>query len=95
MTGADPNRIELELEIVNEQGLHMRPVMRLTEAASQFKCDLRVNKEDRSADLRSPFEMMLLEAPKGTRLRLVATGEDAQAAVAAIVQIVQDKFGEP
>lgn len=86
--------IETEIEIINEQGLHTRPVMRLVDLASQFRCDIRMSKGERSADVRSPWEMMLLEAPKGTRLKLSITGEDAQAALDAIIRLVAEKFNE-
>jgi len=40
------------------------------------------------------MEMMLLEAPHGTRLRLVADGHDAQAAIQALTGLIDGKFGE-
>jgi len=93
--GDEPgNAIEVEIEIVNDQGLHMRPVMRLTELAMQFKSDIRLCKGDIIADARSPMEMMLLDAPKGTRLKLRALGEDAKAAVEAITEFAARKFSD-
>jgi len=53
-----------------------------------------VSKGDRKADPRSVFEMMLLEAPKGSRLRILATGADAPQAVEAIAKLIADKFYE-
>lgn len=85
---------ERELEIVNTQGLHARPVMRIVDLAVRFKSRIRFCKGDRVADANSAMEMMLLEAPKGTKLKVVAEGEDAEAAVAAIAQLVADKFHE-
>ncbi|MCK6485400.1 MAG: HPr family phosphocarrier protein [Phycisphaerae bacterium] len=85
---------ERELEIVNTQGLHARPVMRIVDLAVRFKSRIRISKGDRVADANSAMEMMLLEAPMGTRLKIVAEGEDAEEAVAAIAQLVADKFHE-
>ncbi len=86
--------IERDVEIVNVQGLHARPVMRIYDIASQFTCDIRISREDRVADARSAMDMMLLEAPQGTRLKLTATGEDAAAAIEAIAKLIADKFYE-
>src|SRR5262249_13568354 len=89
-----PGAVEREVEIVNEQGLHARPVMRLADLLSGFAAQVEISKGDRKADPRSVFDMMLLEAPKGTRLKIVATGDDAPAAVEAIAKLIADKFYE-
>lgn len=86
--------VELEVEIVNEQGLHARPVMRLVDLVGQFASEIRISKGDRRADARSAMEMMLLEAPKGTKLTLCANGADARQAVDALAKLIADKFYE-
>lgn len=85
---------ECEVVIVNRQGLHARPVMRFVDLASTFSSSVRVQRDTQEVDGKSPMEMMLLEATQGTVLRLIAQGEDAAAAVAALVGLVNDKFGE-
>ncbi|MFO0974103.1 MAG: HPr family phosphocarrier protein [Phycisphaerae bacterium] len=87
-------RAELEVVIVNSQGLHARPVMKFVDLASQFQSAVTVHKGTLKVDGRSPMEMMLLEATAGTRLRLVAEGSDATAALAALSQLVAEKFNE-
>ncbi len=85
---------ETEVTISNVQGLHARPVMRFVDMASQFESSIRVKKDAIDVDGKSPMEMMLLEAVRGTNLLIVATGEDCRAAVDALAELVHGKFGE-
>lgn len=84
----------IEVTIVNTQGLHARPVMRFVDIASQFKCDIRVKKGEVDVDGKSPMEMMLLEAIKGTTLTLEACGDGAAKALEQLAELVNNGFGE-
>ena len=90
------NRKHAECEVVisNRQGLHARPVLRFVDLAATFSSSIRVKRDKQEVDGKSPMEMMLLVAPRGTVLRLTAQGKDANAAVAALAGLVNDKFGE-
>ncbi len=85
---------EIDVRISNVQGLHARPVMRFVDVASRFVSTIRVKKDELDVDAKSPMEMMLLEAVQGTVLRLVAEGHDAQQALKALADLVENKFGE-
>lgn len=85
---------EAEVTISNPQGLHARPVMRFVDLASQFESKVCLRKGKKVVDGKSPMEMMLLEATCGTKLVLVAEGGDAQAAIAALRGLIENKFGE-
>jgi phosphocarrier protein HPr len=87
-------RVEVEVVISNRQGLHARPVMRFVDLAATFRSQIRVLKNDKGVDGKSPMEMMLLEASRGTVLRLRAEGDDAHEAVAALAGLINNKFGE-
>ena len=89
-----PKTIDRDVEIINKQGLHARPVMRFVDLASQYKADLTVDKCGRQVDGRSPMDMMTLEAPQGTQLRLSATGDDAEELINALAMLIADRFGE-
>jgi phosphocarrier protein len=80
--------------ISNVQGLHARPVMRFVDLAGQYTSRIKVCKGQQCVDGKSPMEMMLLEGTKGTVLKLVAEGDDAQQAVEALVGLVNAKFNE-
>jgi phosphocarrier protein len=85
---------EIEVQICNVQGLHARPVMHFVDIATRFGAKIRVLKNGQGVDGKSPMEMMLLEAGKGTVLKLVADGDDADAALEALAKLINDKFGE-
>ncbi len=68
--------------------------MRFVDVASRFVSTIRVKKDELDVDAKSPMEMMLLEAVQGTVLRLVAEGHDAQQALKALADLVENKFGE-
>jgi len=89
-----PKTVERVVEILNRQGLHARPVMKFVDLASEFSASISVHKTTEKVDGKSPMEMMLLEAPKGTLLHLTATGFDAEEMVEALAQLVADGFGE-
>jgi phosphocarrier protein len=80
--------------IVNRQGLHARPVMQFIDLAGTFLSTVRVDKGSEVVDGKSPMEMMLLEAPLGTCLRITAEGEDAEQAVEALARLIGEGFGE-
>lgn len=94
MSEESRKQVELEVTISNSQGLHARPVMRFVDLASQFSSCIRIHKDGHEVDGKSPMEMMLLEATKGTVLRLIARGDDANDAIAALSKLVDGKFGE-
>ena len=85
-----------EVTVTNIQGLHLRPVMKFVDIANGFTAEIRVDKGEGSepVDGKSPMAMMVLEAPKGTVLRIQASGPDAADTVDALTALIQDKFDE-
>lgn len=92
----DNHHIVKEVSIVNRQGLHARPVMKFVDLACTFQAAIVVDKGEgtEQVDGKSPMHMMLLAAPQGSRLRILASGEDAQSAVDALAELVGGGFGE-
>lgn len=80
--------------IPNDQGLHARPVMKFVDIARQYRSRVLVKKGACQVDGKNPMEMMLLEATKGTKLELVADGEDADGVLGALAALVEGGFGE-
>jgi phosphotransferase system HPr (HPr) family protein len=91
------NRVTAEVRVVNQQGLHARPVMKFVDLVSGHKAQVTVDRGEGTepVDGASPMHMMLLAAPKGTTLRITACGEDADAVIEALVELVRGGFGEP
>ncbi len=85
---------EAEFEIVNELGLHARAAAKLVRIAGGFRSRVEVAKDGQSADAKSIMGVLLLCGEKGAKVRVRATGDDARDAVAAIGELIADRFGE-
>ena len=86
---------EIEVEIQNSTGLHLRPAMWFVDVASRFECKITVSNEDTTVDGKSIMQMATLVATQGTKLKIRAEGSDAEKAVAALGElVVQDSFIE-
>jgi len=77
-----------EVEIVNPLGLHMRPAAEFVKTANQFRSTVTVHKGEQTVNGKIITEMMLLEAMPGVILRLESNGEDAEACLDALAQVV-------
>ena len=87
--------MEIEVEILNPQGLHMRPAMQFVDIASRYKCDITVSNGDTNADAKSIMQMTMLAATCGTSLKIKAEGEDADKALEELRELVEErKFDE-
>ena len=80
--------------VVNQLGLHARAAARFVHLATRFQSQIRVGHGDRIMDGKSIMGILLLAAGRGTEITLMATGPDEQAALDALVQLVQSGFGE-
>lgn len=68
--------------------------MRLVDTVSRYRSQVTVHVDDRSADARSPMELLMLVATVGTKLRVVADGQDAQEALDALCGLIESGFSE-
>lgn len=89
------SRAEIEVEIVNELGLHARAAVKLTQTAQRFPCEIVLSRDDQRANAKSVMGVLLLCGSKGTRIRIEADGERADEAVRALDELVAARFGEP
>ena len=81
-------------QIVNKLGLHARAAAKLTHAASGFQCEIWLSRSGRRVNAKSIMGVMMLAAGQGTTVLLEAEGADAEAALAALVKLIAEKFGE-
>jgi phosphocarrier protein len=86
--------VKQEIEIINKLGLHARASTKLTQVASQFTSEIWIERNARRVNAKSIMGVMMLAASKGSKIILEATGEDEAAAIAAMVALINDKFGE-
>jgi phosphocarrier protein HPr len=83
-----------ETEIRNRLGLHARPSAKLTQLATQFRSEVWLERQGRRVNAKSIMGVMMLAAAQGTRLTIETEGEDAEAALQAIVELIASRFGE-
>jgi len=86
--------VRRELEIKNKLGLHARAAAKFVRCAAQFKSTLTVARGEMRVDGKSIMGVLLLAAPRGTVLEVVADGSDEEAAIDALIELVEGKFGE-
>jgi phosphocarrier protein len=92
---------ETKIVVNNKVGLHARPAAVFVQTASRFKSDVKVSCLDketgsiRVANAKSILSILTLGVFQGTEITIQATGEDEEAAVQALVELVQTNFGEP
>ena len=87
-------RIRKKLEIKNRLGLHARASALLVQTVNEFSCDVKISKDGQAVNGRSIIGVLTLGAAKGAKIRVEAKGDDAQEALIAIEQLVDDRFGE-
>lgn len=86
--------IERELELVNELGLHARAAAKLVHVAGQFPCHVELAFNGTTVDAKSILGILLLAAPVGSRISVRCDGEREEEAVAAVEELVANRFGE-
>jgi phosphotransferase system HPr (HPr) family protein len=87
---------ETTVTISNRLGLHARAAARLVRRASQFNSSVTLLHADtgESADGKSILSVLLLAASRGTSLIIKTEGDDEERAINALVDLVEQKFGE-
>jgi phosphocarrier protein len=83
-----------EVEIQNKLGLHARAAAKLTQTASRFAASVWLTRNGRKVNAKSIMGVMMLAAGRGSRVSIETEGADAEAALEALVGLVNDKFGE-
>ena len=86
--------VERSAQIVNKNGLHARPAAEVVKAASKFKSEITIVRDDLEVNGKSIMGVMMLAAEFGATLTIRANGPDAQQAVDAIAELITHRFGE-
>jgi phosphocarrier protein HPr len=85
---------ERSVQIVNKHGLHARPAAEMVKAASRFKSDITIARDDLEVNGKSIMGVMMLAAEFGASITLRASGPDADEALDALSLLVASRFGE-
>ncbi|WAH59734.1 HPr family phosphocarrier protein [Pseudomonas silvicola] len=85
-----------EIEIINKLGLHARAAAKFVGVAGKFPdCQVRIGRNpDNLIDGKSIMAVMMLAAGKGTQVYVNTEGEQQDEAMAAIVELINNKFDE-
>lgn len=86
--------IRTTVTISNRLGLHARASAKLTKLAGSFKSEIAMSRNGRRVNAKSIMGVMMLAAGLGTEVEIEAEGVDEEQAMAALLALVNDKFGE-
>ena len=86
--------IKTTATISNKLGLHARASAKLTKLAGSFACDVWMARNGRRINAKSIMGVMMLAAGLGSQVEIETDGSDEQAAMDALVALIDDKFGE-
>jgi phosphocarrier protein len=85
---------EASVEITNERGLHARASAKFVKLAATFDAEVTVSREGATVDARSIMGLMMLAAGPGSQIVIHAEGAEADTAVAALTELVANRFEE-
>lgn len=85
-------KVKRSFVIANERGLHTRPSAELVKCASSFKSTIHLIHQDLTINAKSLLGVLMLAAARGTKIFVEAVGEDAEEAVASILDLARNKF---
>jgi phosphocarrier protein len=88
------SEVAREVRIENRRGLHARASAKFVTLASALPSEIEVAKDGNSVCGTSIMGLMMLGAAMGDTIRISARGEDADASLAQLVELVEGRFGE-
>ena len=80
--------------IANKLGMHARAAGRFVSVASRFRCEVTLTRDGRRVNGKSIMGIMMLALARGAKVELCTDGEDEHEAIAALCELVNDRFGE-
>ncbi|HEY4988571.1 MAG TPA: HPr family phosphocarrier protein [Opitutaceae bacterium] len=83
-----------ELLVQNKLGIHARPAAMIVRITNKFKSEVFVEKDEEQVNGKSIMGLMMLAAGKGSKVKFLATGEDAQQMLSELEQLFARKFDE-
>jgi len=93
---ATPSATQLTKELVvqNKMGIHARPAAMIVRITNKFKSEVFVEKDEEQVNGKSIMGLMMLAAGRGSKVKFLATGEDAAAMLAELEALFTRKFDE-
>ena len=85
---------EITITLQNKTGLHARPAGAFVRVAKQFRCEIKAVHQGKEANAKSILSVLSLGAEQGAMIGLKAEGDDADQALRAMTDLINNKFGE-
>ncbi len=86
--------MKTNIVISNKLGLHARASAKLTKMAGSFPCEVWLSRGERRVNAKSIMGVMMLAAGKGVEISIETIGDQEEQAMQALIQLMNDKFGE-
>ena len=86
--------VSRQVAITNQRGLHARASAKFVNLASQIEAKIEVEKDGHRVCGTSIMGLMMLGAAKGDSVVIHVEGDEAEASLEKLVELVEDKFGE-
>ena len=86
--------VERAVLVRNAHGIHARPAAEIVKVAGRFRSDITIGRDDLEVNGKSIMGVMMLAAECGATVVIRAVGDDAEAAVEALAEVIVSKFGE-
>ncbi|MDP2760536.1 MAG: HPr family phosphocarrier protein [Sideroxyarcus sp.] len=83
-----------DVQIINKLGLHARASAKLAQLATQYPCEVWLSRNSKRVNAKSIMGVMMLAAAKGSTIAIETEGEREEEAMAALLALVADFFGE-
>lgn len=78
----------------NKLGMHARPAAAFVKIAQQYNADIYIDRNGQTVNGKSILGILTLACPMGGALTIKADGDDAREAMAAVENLIENKFGE-
>ena len=82
------------IKIINKLGLHARASAKLSQLAAQYPCEILLSRNGRQINAKSIMGVMMLAAGIGSKVTLETVGDQADEAMTALTDLINNRFGE-
>jgi phosphocarrier protein len=86
--------LDRTVSIRNKLGLHARAAVKFVNLSNRFSSSVKIVKDGDEIDGKSILGILTLAATQGTSIRLLVSGKDEEAAMAALVELIGNRFDE-
>ena len=83
-----------DVTVQNQVGLHARPATFFIQKANEFRSSIWIEKDERRVNAKSLLGVLSLGIIKGTSVSIIADGEDENAAISTLANLINSDFSE-